>query len=488
MIRRAAAPHASASTRLRRRTAACADEQVLAANVDVALVVAGLDGDFNLRRLERYLAVAWTGGATPVDRAQQGRRGRRRSTGCASPPRPSRPASRSGRSPRSPATASRRLADDHLPPGRTAVVLGSLGRRQVHARQRARSASERQRTGAVRDDDSRGRHTTTHRELVRLPGGALLIDTPGIRVARRRRRRRRARRRVRRHRRRSPRAAGSATAATRASPAAASGPRSPTARLAPDRLASHRKLEREAAHVARANRSRSSGRGAPQVEGDPRRRSASTCSASTGATDDDDRSASCPAADEPAAGSRSAGAGPRRRARAWPPPTTRLRDPRRHPRADRRRGHAPPLHPPRQLGPARGLRRRHEARRDRRATAASSGTTSSTATGSTTTRVLVEPSRMGARGRPGPRRLVRAPQPRGRVREPDRPADLDRPSSRSTATRSSSMRIRDAGYVAVRWDAEMLRPSLDADPERPARGRLRDPHAHRGRAAAPCSR
>jgi ribosome biogenesis GTPase len=40
---------------------------------------------------------------------------------------------------------------------------------------------ERQATGAVREDDSRGRHTTTHRELVRLPGGALLIDTPGIR-------------------------------------------------------------------------------------------------------------------------------------------------------------------------------------------------------------------------------------------------------------------------------------------------------------------
>ena len=43
-----------------------AGEQVLAANVDVALVITSLDGDFNLRRLERYLAVAWTGGATPV--------------------------------------------------------------------------------------------------------------------------------------------------------------------------------------------------------------------------------------------------------------------------------------------------------------------------------------------------------------------------------------------------------------------------------------
>ena len=48
--------------------------------------------------------------------------------------------------------------------------------------------------------------------------------------------------------------------------------------------------------------------------------------------------------------------------------------------------------------------------------------------------------------------------------------------------------LRDAGYVAVRWDAEMLRPSLEQIPDRAARGRLRDPHADRGRAARPCSR
>ena len=113
--------------------------------------------------------------------------------------------------------------------------------------------SERQRTGAVREDDSRGRHTTTHRELVRLPGGALLIDTPGHPVARRRRAVGRPRRR------RSPTSptsrcsAGSATAATTASRAAPCRRPSPTARSPRDRLASHRKLEREAAHVARAS-------------------------------------------------------------------------------------------------------------------------------------------------------------------------------------------------------------------------------------------
>src|SRR5690348_12849232 len=49
-----------------RRAGRLVAEQVLAANVDTAFVVAGMDGDFNLRRLERYLAVAWSGGATPV--------------------------------------------------------------------------------------------------------------------------------------------------------------------------------------------------------------------------------------------------------------------------------------------------------------------------------------------------------------------------------------------------------------------------------------
>ncbi len=107
------------------------------------------------------------------------------------------------------------------------------------------------RTSAVRDDDSRGRHTTTHRELVRLPGGALLIDTPGIR---------------------SLGVAGAADGLDRAfadiaalavscrfsdcshesEPGCAVQAALADGTLAPERYASHRKLEREADHVARS--------------------------------------------------------------------------------------------------------------------------------------------------------------------------------------------------------------------------------------------
>jgi ribosome biogenesis GTPase len=156
-----------------------ADEQVLAANVDVVLVVTGLDGDFNLRRLERYLAVAWSGGATPVIVLNK--------ADLAADPAGFRVAAEAV----APGVEVRviaaltgdgvaGLAADHLVPGRTAVVLGSSGAGKSTL-VNALAGEELQRTAAVREDDSRGRHTTTHRELLRLPGGALLIDTPGIR-------------------------------------------------------------------------------------------------------------------------------------------------------------------------------------------------------------------------------------------------------------------------------------------------------------------
>ena len=163
----------------RRTGSHAADEQVLAANVDVALVITSLDGDFNLRRLERYLAVAWTGGATPVILLNK--------ADVADDPDGQRVAAEAV----APGVEVRAisaltgdgvaaLADDHLPPGRTAVVLGSSGVGKSTL-VNALLGYQRLRTGAVREDDSRGRHTTTHRELVRLPAGALLIDTPGIR-------------------------------------------------------------------------------------------------------------------------------------------------------------------------------------------------------------------------------------------------------------------------------------------------------------------
>jgi ribosome biogenesis GTPase len=168
----------SAADASRRTAGRLIDEQVIAANVDVAMIVAGLDGDFNLRRLERYLAVAWSSGVTPVvvlnkaDIAQD-LDGRMIAVEAVAPAVPLVPLS---------ALTGDHVADlaPHLRPGTTAVVLGSSGVGKSTL-VNALLGEQRQATAAVREDDSRGRHTTTHRELFVLPGGALLIDTPGIR-------------------------------------------------------------------------------------------------------------------------------------------------------------------------------------------------------------------------------------------------------------------------------------------------------------------
>ncbi len=155
-----------------------AGEQVIAANVDVAFIVAGLDNDFNLRRLERYLAVSRSSDVTPVivlNKADIARDLEDRLVDVESI------------APGIPIVILSALTGDHvadlgphLRPGATAVVLGSSGVGKSTL-VNALLGELRQATGAVRDHDSRGRHTTTHRELFALPGGALLIDTPGIR-------------------------------------------------------------------------------------------------------------------------------------------------------------------------------------------------------------------------------------------------------------------------------------------------------------------
>ena len=153
-------------------------EQVVAANVDTVFVVAGLDGESNPRRLERYLVTARESGARPVvvlnkadlseDAAAAGREVERLAAGA-----PVLAVSaRTGE-------GLERL-DAYLGPGQTVVFLGSSGVGKSSL-VNALLGQERLRTGEVRSSDGRGRHITSHREMLRLPGGALAIDTPGLR-------------------------------------------------------------------------------------------------------------------------------------------------------------------------------------------------------------------------------------------------------------------------------------------------------------------
>jgi ribosome biogenesis GTPase / thiamine phosphate phosphatase len=155
-----------------------ADYQVLAANLDTVFLMAGLDRDFNPRRIERGLILAWESGARPVvllnktDRAPDAE-GQKATVVSGSPNVPVHLLSaRHG-------TGIEALAP-YLGPGQTVVLLGSSGVGKSTLVNHLLGV-ERQRIGAVREIDQRGRHTTTHRELVVLPTGGLLIDTPGLR-------------------------------------------------------------------------------------------------------------------------------------------------------------------------------------------------------------------------------------------------------------------------------------------------------------------
>jgi len=154
------------------------EEQVVAANIDTVFLVTGLDHDFNLRRIERYLTTAWNGGARPVivlnkaDLAADLPAMVRQVEAVASGAPIHVMSSKRGEG------VDALLA--YLAFGQTVAFLGSSGVGKSTL-VNALLGEQRQTTAAVRADDSRGRHTTTHRELFELPGGAFLIDTPGIR-------------------------------------------------------------------------------------------------------------------------------------------------------------------------------------------------------------------------------------------------------------------------------------------------------------------
>lgn len=163
---------------VRRSAGAKSEEQVVAANVDKVFLVSGLDHDFNPRRIERYLTLAWESAADPVIvlnkadlHADPERAGlQTEAVACGVPILLVSAASGMG------LDALREV----LAPGMTGALLGSSGVGKSTLIN-ALLGREALRTAAVREDDSRGRHTTTHRELISLPGGALLIDTPGMR-------------------------------------------------------------------------------------------------------------------------------------------------------------------------------------------------------------------------------------------------------------------------------------------------------------------
>ena len=163
---------------IRREPGPVPREQAVAANFDYVFILQSMNQDFNPKRLERYLTLAWESGAEPVviltkaDLAED---------------------------PRSFVTAAESVAmgvavhgvsahtgsgldrlSGYLQPGKTVVFLGSSGVGKSSL-VNALAGEEIMTVCAVREGDSRGRHTTTHRQLIRLESGAEIIDTPGMR-------------------------------------------------------------------------------------------------------------------------------------------------------------------------------------------------------------------------------------------------------------------------------------------------------------------
>ncbi len=162
---------------IRRAAGTAKEEQVVAANVDIVFLCMSLNNDFNLRRLERYLSIAWDSGAKPVIVLTK-------ADLCCDID--SRRAEVEGVAFGVDVLISSSLEDEgvaaimpYLKSGITASFVGSSGVGKSTLINRL-LGSDRIATNGLRKDD-KGRHTTTHRELLTLENGAMVIDTPGMR-------------------------------------------------------------------------------------------------------------------------------------------------------------------------------------------------------------------------------------------------------------------------------------------------------------------
>jgi ribosome biogenesis GTPase len=153
-------------------------DQAVAANFDWVFLLQSMNQNFNPARLERYLALAWQSGATPVilltkaDLAEDPADYLRRAAQVAPGVELHAVSARTGMGLDGLST--------YLQPGKTLVFLGSSGVGKSSL-VNALAGEEVMTVSGIREADGRGRHTTTHRQLIRLPGGALIIDTPGMR-------------------------------------------------------------------------------------------------------------------------------------------------------------------------------------------------------------------------------------------------------------------------------------------------------------------
>ena len=162
----------------RKKAGGKTSEQIVAANIDTAFLVSGLDNDFNLRRIERYLILTGESGANPVivlnkvDACSEVEQ-------CVAEVEAIAPSV-------SIVVLSAVLHQginelkNYIQPGMTVAMLGSSGVGKSTITNLL-MGEEIQKVQAVRYDDSRGKHTTTHRELFVLPSGGVIIDTPGMR-------------------------------------------------------------------------------------------------------------------------------------------------------------------------------------------------------------------------------------------------------------------------------------------------------------------